>query len=67
MDLENFINLPYFINLKLDDYEQIPASMLFQDDDLRFFQNAEIFEGYKRIELIKDTQKIQRIMETLNN
>lgn len=40
--------------------------MLFQNNDLRFFQNAEIFDGYKRIEIIKDTQRILNIMENLN-
>lgn len=66
LDFGNFINLPYFVELSIEK-PRISTSKFFQYNCLRFFQNDEIFEGYKRVECLTDCQKIISIVQDLND
>jgi len=55
LDFVNFINLPYFKNMRDEDLKMIPTTMMIEENYLRCFYTTEVFLGMKRIELMKDT------------
>ena len=55
-DFVSFINLPIFEDLKDPKIDFISTKRLIQNNKLRYFMNVEVFQGMKRVELIKDTQ-----------
>lgn len=67
VDYENFINLPYFENVgESKDGLYVTDAELYQKQENRYIYCQEIFDGYKFIELIKDTRDLEKVFERIH-